>query len=183
MTAFDRPASGRRHELATRERVQPVPRSGPRPPQNHRYRSGAAYVRLLVVSVVVLTLAGACTVETTEGRSPEEAVAWAGFADITGLEITDAEDTGRLDAAVQFSLRGEPAAIDRSLAAAHFAGPFEPGVSPSIQVALSVDLTGLDDIRSAQDTWVNPDGKTEYRNLIRATDGSVDVLHVAAFTI
>lgn len=113
--------------------------------------SAAPWLHLLVASVVVLALTGACAVETTEGRTPEEAVAWAGFADIAGLEIVDAEDSGRLDAAVHFSLRGEPAAIDRSLAAAQFAGPFELGVLSSIQPAPSVDLTGLDDIRSAQD--------------------------------
>jgi len=127
-------------------------------------------------------LLASCSVETTGGRSPEEAVAWAGFADISGLQITASEDAGRLDAAVEFSLRGSSADLDAALDAASFSEAFEPGVGVFVQKADSVDLTGLVRVRSAEDSWPSPDGDTIHRDIIRGNGDGTEVMHVMAFT-
>src|SRR5688572_10393722 len=59
---------------------------------------------------------------------PADALAFAGFGDITGLEISSLEELSWLDHNMEFTLRWSPADIDRALEAAHFMSAFEPGV-------------------------------------------------------
>lgn len=138
------------------------------------------WVRCGFVAVVfTAVVGGGCTAD--RGRSPSEAADWAGFTQRHGLEITTAEDVGRLDAAVDFTLEGSAADIESALAAAGFRTAFLPGMDPVQQSLFDGETDDLVDVESAADEWRHA-GTTIHRHVVIGSRGDEVVLRVSAFT-
>ncbi|MCP4103031.1 MAG: hypothetical protein GY750_16670 [Lentisphaerae bacterium] len=112
-----------------------------------------------------------------------EQLQWAGFGEISGLDVVDLAEESGIDTAVTFVLRGSADDVDRALAAAEFTTPPTPGVGVFQPSLPGVDLEELADPESSEDRWQNPSAQTISRLYVRGEtpDGS-ELIHVWAFT-
>lgn len=120
-----------------------------------------------------------------EPSPPEDLLQWAGFDDITGLEVLGADEECGLDASARIALRGPADAVDAALAAAGLVEPPAEGFA-TFQSALDVvDLDSLSNVVSfAEQPWENDAGELLVRQYVRGQTGVPDqeVLHIWAFT-
>ena len=142
---------------------------------------------MAVLTVIVTLLIVSCASAGGGGSDPE-AVDWAGFTERGGLTIASAEQVGRLDAAVVFTLEGSSSDVDAAIEAAGFETTFSPGTD-AVQAGLfKEDYDGLIDIESAVDTWkapvddLHPKQQTIHRHLVKGRRGGDVVLYASAFT-
>lgn len=122
----------------------------------------------------------------TEGATAEtnvDRLRWAGFGDVSELQLVAIDEETGIDSLVSFALRGSPDQIDRVLAAADFSGKEELGMQVFQTPLDGVDLDSLTDVRSGRDRWVNASGQTVSRVYVRGgtADGD-ELIHVWAFT-
>jgi hypothetical protein len=150
------------------------------------------FVSVTTAIAVALSLGAAIAVvgcvHAGGGRTDSEAVDWAGFNERDGLAIVAAEDVGRMDAAVEFTLKGSNGDITAAISSSGFKTGFAPGTDQVQASLFDGKLDGLTDIESATDTWkareddLHPHVQTIHRHLVKGRQGDDVVLHVSAFT-
>lgn len=152
----------------------------------------ASHRRLLVLCVTLaMALASACASgsglagDRVGGDEQEvvDALAWAGFTDITGLEVVDASSETGIDALERFLLRGSAEHVDRALEVAEFDAPHVSGMRVAQPPLEALEPAQLEDVVSGEDRWRNPEGQTLHRLYVRGKMPSGHhALHVWAFT-
>lgn len=118
-----------------------------------------------------------------EHDEASQVLAWAGFTDITGLELVDASGEAGIDTLEMFLLRGPAEHVDRALEVAEFDAAPASGMRVTQPPPEAFDPQRLEDVVSGEDRWENADGRSLHRLYVRgeAPDGQ-HVLHVWAFT-
>lgn len=141
---------------------------------------------------LVMAMASACgsgsggagdRVGSRESEQPSDALAWAGFTDIKGLELVDAGGEAGIDTLKMFLLRGSAEHVDRALAAAEFGAPPVAEKQVTQPPLEEFEPDQLEDVVSGEDRWENANGQTLQRLYVRGEEPSGQhVLHVWAFT-
>ena len=97
--------------------------------------------------------------------------------------VVDADEMSGIDTMVRFALSGPTADVDTALESAEFSAPLEPDVEVFQTPLAGVDLDALLDRRAGRDTWVNSEGQTVNRIVVRGgLDDGAELVHVWAFT-
>lgn len=118
-----------------------------------------------------------------EHDEASNALGWAGFTDITGLELVEASGEAGIDTLEMFLLRGSAEQVDRALEAAGFDAPPANGMRVAQPPLEAFDPEGLDNVVSGEDRRENAAGRTLRRLYVRGeASGGQHVLHVWAFT-
>lgn len=156
--------------------------------------SGFAFRRRLPVLCMAVAVAMGSACDSGSGVAGDhvgdgepdvasDALVWAGFTDITGLELIEASSEAGIDTLSMFLLHGSAEHVDRALETAELNAPPTSGMRVTQPPLDALEPERLEDVVSGEDRWENADGRTLHRLYVRGeTPGGQHVLHVWAFT-